>query len=182
MIRYATLLLLLATVGTLDYATGYELSFAVFYLIPVAGAGWLIGRGAGIAFAILSAATWMLVDHLGGHTYSHWLFYYWNGCNRLVIGAAAALSAAAIRKTLFEQKSLIIELRRALLTLNEVNAQVPYCPICHSFRDDDFYKSKFDQFIRSQTEPRALGTPCPACLATRAEHFRPDKLAESSRA
>ena len=171
LICYAVLSLLLLAVGALDYSTGYELSLSVFYLIPVTGAAWLIGRRAGIAFAISAAAIWMLADHFAGHVSSYRLFYYWNGCNRLLIGLAAGLAVARSRDTLAEQQSLIIELRRALLTLNEVSAQTPYCPICHSFRDDEKYRIEFQTFVRDQTEPRALGTPCPECLAKRAEHF-----------
>lgn len=180
-LRYGLLLLLLAAIGMLDYATGYEASFAVFYLIPVVSAAWLAGRRAGIVFAVLSALFWMLADHFAGHAYSHRLFYYWNGANRLAIGVAAALATAAIRRTLLQQKALIIDLRRAVLSLSELSAHLPHCPICHSFRDDRQYKSEFDRFVGDQSDPRAFGKPCPHCLTTRAEHFRPQPTTEPAR-
>ncbi len=49
------ILVILAILGMLDYLTGYQLSFAVFYLIPIALATWYVDRGEGLAAAFLSA-------------------------------------------------------------------------------------------------------------------------------
>jgi len=48
---------LVAFVGLLDYLTGYELSFSVFYLIPVSLVGWTVGRTAGMLVALVGALT-----------------------------------------------------------------------------------------------------------------------------
>ena len=70
--------LLLAVITFLDYFTGNEISFSIFYLIPIIFAGWLISINAGILFSLVSAILWFLSDFLNDHPYSHYLIPYWN--------------------------------------------------------------------------------------------------------
>ena len=44
-------LLLLGVLSYLDYATGYEMSFFVFYSVPVGIAAWYLGRWPAIGHA-----------------------------------------------------------------------------------------------------------------------------------
>ena len=71
-------MLILGLLGTVDYVTGYEISFSVFYLIPIAIASWYSVRGHAILISILSAILWMTIDDLAGHTYTHGWIPYWN--------------------------------------------------------------------------------------------------------
>ena len=75
--------LLLAVITFLDYFTGNEISFSIFYLIPIIFAGWLISINAGILFSLVSAILWFLSDFLNDHPYSHYLIPYWNTIVRL---------------------------------------------------------------------------------------------------
>ncbi len=71
-------LVLLAVVGTIDYSTGYELSFSIFYAIPVGLSAWYLGRRFGLLFSILSALVLFLVDAAAGHPYIGTTSPYWN--------------------------------------------------------------------------------------------------------
>ena len=75
---------LVATIGVIDYFSGYEISFAVFYLLPVTLITWTNGLRHGIVVSIVSAVTWLLVDFKGGHHYSSYFYPYWNAGVRLV--------------------------------------------------------------------------------------------------
>ena len=77
-------LVLLAVVGVLDAVTGPEISFSVFYLVPVLFAGSFVSRGAGRAMAFASAATWGLLDVLTGEAYSAAWIPLWNSAVRLI--------------------------------------------------------------------------------------------------
>jgi hypothetical protein len=55
----------------LDYLTGPEFSFSIFYLIPVSMIAWLTGRRSGIVMSAMSAVLWFIADLLTGHSYSH---------------------------------------------------------------------------------------------------------------
>lgn len=48
--------------GIIDYATGEELAFSIFYLFPVGIAAWYLGWEAGVALSILSALAWYVAD------------------------------------------------------------------------------------------------------------------------
>lgn len=76
-------LLLVAAIGGVDFATGYELSVSIFYLLPVALCSWYAAQRAGLLLCLLSALTWLLVDDTSGHEYTHVAIPYWNAAVRL---------------------------------------------------------------------------------------------------
>jgi hypothetical protein len=52
---WAIATLAVCLIGLLDFYTGYELSFSVFYLMPISLASWGISRSAGFVLSIASA-------------------------------------------------------------------------------------------------------------------------------
>ncbi len=74
---------LVAAVAFLDHITGFEISFSIFYLIPISLTAWYLGRAQGLALSLLSAAAWLAVDLTAGHRYSSDLIPFWNGVVRL---------------------------------------------------------------------------------------------------
>lgn len=73
----------IATLAILDYLTGVEISFSIFYLLPVAMVAWFIGRRAGIWISCAAAASWLLAELLAGSSYSHPAIPLWNTLVRL---------------------------------------------------------------------------------------------------
>lgn len=71
-------------VGLLDYLTGYEVSFSVFYLMPTTFLAWKGSRSAGLFGAAAAAAVWLAVESASGHPYSQPWIMYWNATVRLV--------------------------------------------------------------------------------------------------
>jgi len=76
--------MLLCEVGILDYLTGHEFSFSLFYLLPIALFTRFISYKLGIISAFVSAVIWFAADILSGARYSNPAFYYWNAAVRLV--------------------------------------------------------------------------------------------------
>lgn len=74
---------LVLCVGVFDLWTGPELSFSIFYLLPVYLAVWLLDQWAGVLISVVSAVIWLAADFWAGHTYSHPLIPYWNAIVRL---------------------------------------------------------------------------------------------------
>ncbi|MFH0920996.1 MAG: ATP-binding protein [Fibrobacterota bacterium] len=66
-------MVMLCGVILLDYFTGLEMPFAIFYLIPIAYAGWFLGRTAGLVISLLSFTGWFGVDYISVHQYSIFL-------------------------------------------------------------------------------------------------------------
>lgn len=82
--------LLVAIVGVLDVATGSEIAFSVFYLIPIALVAWFAGRGRALWISLLSAATWFTAEALDGRSYSLPGVVYWNAAVRLAFFVAVS--------------------------------------------------------------------------------------------
>jgi diguanylate cyclase (GGDEF)-like protein len=76
-------LLLIVLVAIIDVLTGPEISFAIFYVIPIVLVTWFTGRTLGAVTSIASAIAWFIADTVSGTTYSHPLIRYWNGSTRL---------------------------------------------------------------------------------------------------
>ena len=76
-------LFLLGGVAILDHMTGVELSFSLFYLIPISLIAWTVNERVGLAFSFLSAGIWQVVDIWSGNQYSSVFPYIWNTIVRL---------------------------------------------------------------------------------------------------
>jgi hypothetical protein len=93
--------LLLATcigvwvIGYLDYVTGPSISMTLFYLAPVAVAGWTLGQRRAIAVAFLAGAV-SLVDAATGTTGT--AAFVWNVVSRTCLLAIAAFAVERIRR------------------------------------------------------------------------------------
>ena len=69
--------------AVVDYLTGFELSFSLFYLIPVALIAWYCGRQTGTFTAIVSAVIWQVVNLEAGQEFSNHYIPIWNALTRL---------------------------------------------------------------------------------------------------
>ena len=92
---------LIGVIGALDFITGWEVSFSIFYLVPVCLAAWSMGRNLGALAAVLSAATGWLAVHLqASPSSSHPAIAYWNAVARLCVLLLAAFATAALKRAL----------------------------------------------------------------------------------
>ena len=74
---------LMLAVATLDYQTGYELAFSIFYLGPIALVSWFIGRKPGVGLSVFGAFLWWGAEVLDERSYSNPSIAYWNTLVRL---------------------------------------------------------------------------------------------------
>lgn len=95
----------ICVLGAVDYLTGIEASFALFYLFPVAIAAWWIGTRAGIACSAASAAVWHFANDLAGQEYSSVFLPFWNASIRLAFFLIVTLLLVRIRDMLQLEKS-----------------------------------------------------------------------------
>jgi hypothetical protein len=104
---------LLLFLAWIDYVTGYEFGFFIFYFLPVSISAWYVGRRSGLAFAIFSATAWFLADRLNKHPYSHASFIYWETFMRLVSFVTTALTLDRIKGLVLSEHHLRLSLREA---------------------------------------------------------------------
>ncbi len=74
---------LVMLLGAADFLTGPDLSFLIFYLIPVFLITWFVGGTAGALISVISAVVWFLEDVLARSSYIHPLIPYWNAAVKL---------------------------------------------------------------------------------------------------
>jgi len=103
---------ILLGLGWLDYITGYEFGFFIFYFIPVSITTWYAGRWSGLAMAAASAVAWYLSDLLAHHPYAKSYFLYWETFMRLASFITTALTLARIRESMTTERRLNEELCR----------------------------------------------------------------------
>jgi hypothetical protein len=117
-------LMVLLLIGWLDYITGYEFGFFIFYFIPVAIAAWFCGRSSGLAIAFASAFTWYLSDKYTHHPYSEAFFIYWEMFMRLISFLTTAFTVSRIRDMLLKEERLNAELSVALQQVQELKSKI----------------------------------------------------------
>jgi signal transduction histidine kinase len=76
-------LILTTLVGLIDSQTGEEISFSVFYLIPISFVSWFADKKSGFVFSILCAVIWFYIDSTIKTEYSNPAIPYWNSMVRL---------------------------------------------------------------------------------------------------
>lgn len=110
-------IILVFMLGFIDYITGVEFSFSIFYLLPISLVSWHIGKKAGIIISILSATMWFLADFIGEHIYSSTLFLIWNTFMRLGVFIIISLLISNFKINLLKihQKELALQKQKTIV-------------------------------------------------------------------
>jgi hypothetical protein len=121
--------LLLLLVGWVDYITGYELGFFVFYTAPIGLAAWYLGRWPGIGMALGATIAWWLADAFAGAKYSSLFSFWWNSTVHFSAFVINAVTIAKIRLDLRQRHELTAKLEAARQTLRTAAKALPVCPL-----------------------------------------------------
>jgi diguanylate cyclase (GGDEF)-like protein len=92
--------------GYLDYLSGFEYAFSLFYLIPIAMAAWFISRPGALVLSVFSAISWSVSNSLAGQTYSQVFISYWNTFIRLGFFIIVSLLFFSMKKAMEREKEL----------------------------------------------------------------------------
>jgi signal transduction histidine kinase len=104
----------LAAIGLVDYLTGSEIMFSVFYLLVIGGATWRLGRGFGLALSVLSVMVWVGGDLAAGARYSNPLIHVWNALILLVFYCVVVWLLASLRSLHLELEARVEQRTQAL--------------------------------------------------------------------
>ena len=96
----------IAAIGRLDFMTGPDIGFSLFYLLPILATGWWFGSAAALVTASAASLTWFLADE-GFHSGGYLLISIWNGFTRLVIFSFMGVMTARARKDRDQFKNLL---------------------------------------------------------------------------
>jgi len=99
-------LTLVVLIGAVDYLTGADLSFALFYLIPICLVSWYVGWAMGALVAVLCMAAWFLSDLFLGALPRDSIAPYWNTAVRLGVFLAFAYVVSALKSAVDYEKQI----------------------------------------------------------------------------
>ena len=117
-------LVLVLALAVVDQVTGIEISFSIFYMVPVGLAAWCAGTRAGLAVAGAASLAWFLNDRVfGGHAYSHAAIPFWNAIMRGMIFAIMALLTGHLRSLLESERSAFTQLELAFDELDRARRE-----------------------------------------------------------
>ena len=158
---YAASLGLLAVVGSIDYATSYELLVHLFYLAPIAIAAWFGGKSPAWVVATIASILWMTVDLLSEHRYYREFYRYWNVMMFFGTFAAFGHLLARLKAALDTAKKLAAEKEAALRQLEESTIQLrqltgsfqTVCAWTNQIKDGDEWID-FQEFLRRRLHVR----------------------------
>jgi C4-dicarboxylate-specific signal transduction histidine kinase len=95
--------------GCLDYITGPDIGFSVFYLLPISAIAWTIGRTAGIVMAAAGAALWLSAELIWKPEYVLSPFPYWNALIRFSLFGIVVLLLTQLKRTNEHLEQMVTE-------------------------------------------------------------------------
>ncbi len=150
--------------GYIDYVTGYELNFFVFYFVPITIAAWKVGSTSSYLISILSSIIWFLSDIYSSHPYSNAFFAAWNTAIRLLAFLTIAYTMSRVRFLLTEERKISKNLRDALVQIKTLSGLIPICASCKKIRDDKGYWNEVEAYILEHSEAELTHGFCPECM------------------
>jgi hypothetical protein len=161
----------IALVGLVDFLTGYELGFFIFYFLPVGYAAWQAGRLGGSGASVLSAFSWWLARDLAGqHPALFSPLELWNVGIRLIAFLLFAFVFARVRELLDLERELAGRLQATLDQVQELHGLLPICAACKRIRDDKGYWQQIENYISTHSRAEFTHGICPEC----AQRLYPD--------
>jgi len=106
-ILYALGFFLVIIVGVLDFLTGPDLAFSVFYLFPILLGVFLMGRRGGVIISIFGAIVWYLADILTSTSHTHPAILAWNAIVNMMIFFLVTFTFEAFRQQRKKQEELM---------------------------------------------------------------------------
>lgn len=149
--------------GWVDWITGTELNFFVFYFLPVATAAWLLGLGAAVTISILSTTVWFLANDLAGQTFSTHRFAVWNTGIRLVSFLSIGYAIARMRQLLDREQATSTALQKALSEVKVLEAFLPICAQCKKIRDAQGKWQQIESYISQHSNTQFSHGYCLEC-------------------
>jgi hypothetical protein len=147
----------------IDYLTGYEIGFFVFYFIPVGLAAWAGGRRVGLLLACTCAVVWLVVDMTTAHPYSSEWYRYENVLIRYAAFVIVALLVAEMKTLLEKERELLSRLTHALQEVRELRGLLPMCANCKKIRNDQGDWEVLESYISARSKAEFTHSLCPAC-------------------
>lgn len=143
-----------------DYVTGHEPGFFLFYFPPIAIAAWKLGPTSSYLISILSSIVWFL-SYISSYPNSSVLFALWNTIMRLLCFLIIAYSTFKIQLLLREKPE---PSRAPLSQVKTLNGLIPICASCKKIRDHKGDWQRIEEYIEERTNAEFTHGLCSECF------------------
>jgi K+-sensing histidine kinase KdpD len=152
--KYVAAIVAVIAIGAVDWVTGPELTFFVFYFLPVAMVSWRINAMSSYVVGLFCALVWFLVDRYSGHMYTKQWIEFWNVAMRLIAFIVIGYMVGRIQ-------SLLAVARKEVKILSGL---LPICAKCKKIRDDKGYWHHIESYISEHSEADFTHGLCERCF------------------
>ncbi|MEI7946351.1 MAG: hypothetical protein WCJ02_06620 [bacterium] len=158
----ATIVLTLM-LGIIDWVSGYELQFFIFYFLPVGIVAWMCNLKR-ICFVVgLCTLTWFAADWFSGNPYTHIGYAIWNTIIRLVAFLILGYAIFEIKVLLDVERKISADLQKALSEVKTLTGLLPICAGCKKIRNDTGYWQQLEEYIEHHSEASFTHGYCQQC-------------------
>jgi len=154
---------LVVALGVVDWLTGYELNFFLFYFLPVSVGAWFLGFVGAVSLGVLSAGVWFGADVLTGHVYTSNIYFVWNTMVRLVAFLTIGWCVSTIKQLLDTERKTAESLRRSLSQIKVLETFLPICTQCKKIRDQQGAWQQLETYIGQHSDTQFSHSYCPEC-------------------
>jgi len=140
-------------VGVVDSVAGFDVSFSVFYALPVIFGVWFAGRWIGSLMTLIAVGIWALADLYSGHHYASQWIPVWNACVRFSFLMLIVHGAYYTRKQVQRTEARTAALEQAL----------PVCTCCKRIRDEDGTWVDVETYVAEHLAALPEHKVCPDC-------------------
>jgi len=174
------LVALIAVIGVLDLATGYELSFFAFYFLPVGLAAWWLGGVESLVTAVGCAVVWFWADVATGHLYSSTFYAVWATLMRLGAFVIIGSLVSHIRRLVVAEQDEVAALQNKLLKLSDQKGSTGgllllICAQCKKIKDAQGVWQPLESYYSAESYVLFSVSACPECVrkTVEADGIRP---------
>ena len=164
-VTLVALIISIAILGLVDYLTGYELGFFMFYFIPIAIGALMLRTRYAYLLSVLSAIAWGLSDWYASHPYSHLIYYVWNIAGHFISFFIIAYAISRIHSLLIEERKISKDLQEALNQVKTLSGLLPICAWCKRIRNDEGYWQQIEEYVKTHSDVRFSHGLCKDCAA-----------------
>jgi hypothetical protein len=160
------------SLGFVDYVTGYELDFFLFYSVSIAMAAWKVGPISSCLVSILSSIVWFLSE-TSSHLYSSVLYASGNTLMRLLSFIIIAYFTSKIQFLLVKERETS---RDRLSQIKTLSGLIPICASSKKIRDDKGDWNRIEEYVEERTNAQFTHGLCPECVDKLLKEARTGKL------
>lgn len=145
-------LILIGIIGFVDYLTGHEFAFSVFYVLPILLVTWFTNQRVGIVMSASSAIAWLIADIAARQVDVFPLIPLWNSLVRLTFFLIITILLSSLKESLkwarTDHLTSAINSRYFydILQMEIIRSQRNQHPFTIAYIDIDDFKAVNDQF------------------------------------